>query len=285
MYHSKNLEIHVIDHCNLDCVGCSHESPLMPRRAEDPDRLAEALTALWRHYRTRLVKLLGGEPLLHPRLDNVIHAIRSVTNARIRAVTNGTLLRRRYRQLRHVDEIHISRYPSVSVPADNELREIARELGVPITVQGFNAFRWHRATRHHDRNLTKRIFQTCQLYHCWQCHTVRDAWFYACPPAATWRDTDEGVDLLNSCEDIPSALNRLLSRQEPFAACNSCMGSAGQLFAHRRGWRTGSAGPSVPAIDEAFLAQLEREPDALNSCYEYQRTFHPSGEIELHVPS
>ena len=280
MYRSKNLEIHTVDHCNLDCVGCSHESPLMVSRVEDPDRLAAALQALWKYYEAPLVKLLGGEPLLHPALGDVVQAVRTTTGARVRAVTNGTLLRSRYRHLHGVDEVHISHYPGVEIPLDAELQEMAAELGIPITLQGFDAFRWHRVAEPHSPDLTARIFETCQMYHSWECHTLREGWFYPCPPAATWSSTGEGVDLLDPSEQVPRALDRLLGRGEPLEACASCLGSAGQLFRHRQGWRSSLDTQPGLSVDEDFLDQLERTPDAWNDCYEYRRTFHQSGHIE-----
>jgi organic radical activating enzyme len=285
MHRSKNLEIHVVDHCNLDCVGCSHESPLMPRRVEDPAKLAEALTLLWDHYRAPLVKLLGGEPLLHPRLTQVVQAVQAATRARVRLVTNGTLLTKRYHRLQGVDEVHISHYPHVPLPTDPELQQIASALGASITVQDFDAFRWHRSSRRHSRELTERVFRTCQPYHSWDCHTLRDGWFYPCPPAATWGDTSEGIDLLDTAVDVTEGLDGLLSRREPLGACETCLGSVGRRFTHRRGWRTTSTSPVTPTVDGTFLVQLEQAPGAWNHCYEYRRTIRPSGEIEHHTPT
>lgn len=282
LHRSKNLEIHVADHCNLDCVACSHESPLMVRRLEDPDRLAEALSALWLHYRAPLLKLLGGEPLLHPRIGEVIRAASAATGARIRVVTNGTLLGRRYSLLNGVDEIHVSSYPGVSIPSDHELLQMAANLGAPITVQTFDAFRWHRSPKRDDRRLTERIFRTCQLFHSWQCHTLRGGWFYPCPQAATWGDQVDGVDLLTPGQDVAAALDRLLLRDEALTTCAACLGSVGRLLPHRRGWRSAPETLASSGVDHDFLARLEEKPDAWNHCYEYRRTLHPSGKVESH---
>ncbi len=281
LHRSKNLEIHVVDHCNLDCVACSHESPLMVRRLEDPDRLAEALSTLWAYYRAPLVKLLGGEPLLHPRISEVIRVACAVTGARIRVVTNGTLLGRRYSLLKEVDEIHVSSYPGVTIPSDDDLLQMAADLGAPITVESFDAFRWHRSPKRNDRRLTERIFRTCQLYHSWQCHTLRDGWFYPCPQSATWGSQDDGIDLLAPDQDVAAALNGLLLRDHALTTCAACLGSVGRLLPHRRGWRGSRETQTSSGVDHAFLARLEEIPDAWNQCYEYRRTLHPSGKVEV----
>lgn len=283
MYYSKNLEIHVVDHCNLDCVGCSHESPWMARRFEDPQLLGCALSKLWACYQAPLVKLLGGEPLLHPAINDVISITKVITGSRLRLVTNGTLLMRRYQRLRGIDEIHISSYSNAPIPGDEDIRALAAELDAPITIQEFGHFRWHRSPPRNDPALTGRIFATCQLYHFWQCHTLRDGWLYPCPPAATWRSTRaEGVNLLEPDSNLNEQIENLLSRQASLATCNECLGSVGQRFEHRLGSRTSHGGLPQPTIDTDFLRSLEFDGDAHNDCFQYDRTILPSGHVQIH---
>lgn len=65
-----NFEVSLTEHCNLNCVGCSHFSPLAePAFADfdevsrDSQRMAQLLNG-----KVRYIHLLGGEPLLHPDL-------------------------------------------------------------------------------------------------------------------------------------------------------------------------------------------------------------------------
>ena len=87
-------------------LGVRDESPLMPKRHEDPVLLYRSLKALWQCYRAPLLKLLGGEPLLIPAMEEIIDVAKKSTGARVRLVTNGVLLERRYKRLCGVDEIH-----------------------------------------------------------------------------------------------------------------------------------------------------------------------------------
>jgi len=282
MHESKNLELHIVDHCNLDCVACSHESPFFPKRFEDPDQLAQSLERLWQCYHTPLLKILGGEPLLHPQINEIIRVVKRLTGARVRVVTNGTHLRRVIKQLVGIDELHISVYPSIRIPTDDDLAIFARELNAPITLQAFSSFRWQHSERLHEAPVTQRVFRTCQLFHRWQCHTLRNGWFYPCPPAATWSaDRTEGVNLLSAEVDLPRCLNELLLRREPFASCAECFGSAGLRMAHTRGWRRVNS-DSPAQLDSSFLSALEVDPGAHNDCFAYQRTLYPSGEIVQH---
>lgn len=270
MYHSKNLEVQIVDHCDLSCVGCCHESPLMDRRYEDPDQLADALGSLWRVYRAPVVKLLGGEPLLHPRLQDVTAAVKQLPDVRVRLVTNGRNLKRHYRKAQGVDEIHVSLYPGVDVPSGEELQEIADELDVTITTVQFDTFRWHRTPTRHDDATAQRVFNTCLMFGEWQCQMVRAGRFYACPATGTWGDElSDGVDLLAVDEvDLGQQIDRLLSRVTPFETCKTCLGSVGVPFAHRQGWRASrETSPEAP-IDDSFLLELEANPVAHTGCWE-----------------
>ena len=48
----------------------------MPRRVVSPRQLTDELGLLGRVYHARWVRLVGGEPLLHPQLLEVIEAAR-----------------------------------------------------------------------------------------------------------------------------------------------------------------------------------------------------------------
>jgi hypothetical protein len=88
------IEVHVTEHCNLNCKGCSHFSPLckptyldLNTFNKDCKRLSEITNKL------EIIRLLGGEPLLHPQITalfDIIHTYLPVTQILI--LTNGTEL-------------------------------------------------------------------------------------------------------------------------------------------------------------------------------------------------
>ena len=93
------LDVHVADHCNLRCAGCIHFAPLAEPRFLDLDAYGEDLAALAKipgvEDYIREVSLMGGEPLLHPELAQVIRLTRAhLPNARIALDSNGILLKR-----------------------------------------------------------------------------------------------------------------------------------------------------------------------------------------------
>lgn len=113
------FEVHVTEHCNLNCRQCSHFSPLaeetfldVQEYERDVNRLSELFDG-----EASTILLLGGEPLLHSQLTDVMGVTRKAfPDARIRIITNGILLPkmteefwRKCRELRV--EISPSEYP------------------------------------------------------------------------------------------------------------------------------------------------------------------------------
>lgn len=92
------LDVHVTDHCNLRCRGCIHFAPLAERGfldlneyERDLDRLA-AIEGLGDYLLTLM--LMGGEPLLHPRLPQIVRLTRRyLPQATVALCTNGLLLK------------------------------------------------------------------------------------------------------------------------------------------------------------------------------------------------
>jgi hypothetical protein len=88
------LETHLVDHCNLNCKGCSHFSPLSVESfvkfsifEKDFLRLRELFDNI------KEIRLMGGEPLLHPELLKFLECTRLIfPNSKICLVTNGIIL-------------------------------------------------------------------------------------------------------------------------------------------------------------------------------------------------
>jgi hypothetical protein len=91
----RYLEVHVVDHCNLNCSGCSHFSSLESEESftsfESFQYDMTRLSQLFR--RISKIRLMGGEPLLNPKLFKYIEFTRErFPYSDIRVVTNGLLI-------------------------------------------------------------------------------------------------------------------------------------------------------------------------------------------------
>ena len=89
------LEHHIVDHCNLNCAGCSHFSPLASEWYESLEDFRKDFTELANKTNTQVktIRIMGGEPLLHPQVtDFLITARQLFPTSEIQLVTNGILL-------------------------------------------------------------------------------------------------------------------------------------------------------------------------------------------------
>ncbi|HSS45204.1 MAG TPA: radical SAM protein [Thermoanaerobaculia bacterium] len=84
-------QVVIIRRCNLSCGYCSEYD----KTSEPiPFDLLEARLEKLRRLRTWTVCLTGGEPTLHPRLPDLVHAMRRLGFRRRQLITNGFLLTR-----------------------------------------------------------------------------------------------------------------------------------------------------------------------------------------------
>lgn len=91
-----HVEIHLTEHCNLNCKYCSHLSPIaeesfydVKQYEKDMEALANAMTG----GRLRHLQLLGGEPLLHPDINKILEiSAKYMPTTDIDMLTNGVLL-------------------------------------------------------------------------------------------------------------------------------------------------------------------------------------------------
>lgn len=91
IYKGLTMEIHIVDHCNLNCAGCNHFSPLAKPWYISIDDFTLQLTLLRDNIPTvQELLLLGGEPLLHPQfIELCIIARKIFPDIRIRVLSNG----------------------------------------------------------------------------------------------------------------------------------------------------------------------------------------------------
>jgi organic radical activating enzyme len=245
-------EINVAEHCNLSCRGCSHLSPVAPRALADPAEVRADLTALARHYRVDVVRLLGGEPLLHPDLEAVIAAVReSGIGERVCVVTNGLLLARMEPAFwQAVDRIELSLYPDRSPNASQmaKIRDRAREYAVDLCPTRVDKFRQsYSEIRNDDPGLVARIYSSCKIVHAFRCHTVAHGVLYRCPqsyfiPKILGGGFEGGARVdgitIRDEADFGDQLLEYLNSETPPLSCANCLGSAGRQFDHvqiRRG--------------------------------------------------
>jgi len=88
-------EINIVDHCNITCKGCSHFSPIAEERVSPLETVKSDLRRMSELTARNVdeIHILGGEPLLHPDLAEILVAAREAfPGTVISVITNGLLL-------------------------------------------------------------------------------------------------------------------------------------------------------------------------------------------------
>lgn len=108
------IEFHIVEHCNLNCKGCIHFSPLADKSfitlktyRDDVKKIANITIGC-----VREVHILGGEPLLHPELIKILKITRSYfKTSEIKLISNGILVlsqKESFWQAMKQNNIHLS---------------------------------------------------------------------------------------------------------------------------------------------------------------------------------
>lgn len=239
---TRSLEAHVVDHCNLTCAECCSLSPHLPRWQVEPAHLADDLARAARVLAPGVFKLVGGEPLLHPELVELVHvARRSGIAPRISLTTNGLLLERTPDSLwKAIDAFTISLYPrpALDAGARAEIEARAAQFDVALNWKRQDDFVvMNRLAASTDDDELRSLFADCWIRE--RCHMVRAGRFYTCtrPPHfhAYYRGERDftGDGLALDGDDLRDRLHAYLMRSEPLAACAHCYGGNAALVPHR----------------------------------------------------
>ena len=144
------FEVHLADHCNLNCKSCNHFSPLAEEKymeitdfENDCKRLGE-LTA----GKVRFIRFMGGEPLLHNQITQFLETGRAYfPKAELIVVTNGIFLLEQHESFWkccHDKNVYIqvSNYPVIT--DRDAIKTLAKKHKVTVDfVGGGKKMLWH----------------------------------------------------------------------------------------------------------------------------------------------
>ncbi|WP_084712787.1 radical SAM protein [Alkalidesulfovibrio alkalitolerans] len=113
------IEIHAVDHCNNNCRWCNNHSPFAKERFYEPEEYFHGLDELRRRrINFNVLSIIGGEPFLHPELENFIFQIKSRYCRPIMLTTNIFWLSEidvvcHLDLLKLVDILNVTLYPNI----------------------------------------------------------------------------------------------------------------------------------------------------------------------------
>jgi hypothetical protein len=263
-----HLETNVATACQLRCVSCNHFVPMqVPQARENMATAAQMesdLGHLARVLRADAYGMLGGEPLLHPRLPDLLAVSRaSGISGRVEVWTNGIRVRRMGREFWRAadgrpafERLVVSVYPGTL--DDAELGWIAgrcRDEGVELVVKD------ERAVPNFERLLepaptgpeaTAKKYRAC--FFKGFSRVVDRGVFYRCCTSPfipkLLLGLPEGTDGIPVAGITEEALRTFLAREAPMASCTICAGLDPHDRHHMRWtqvrdaeeWRRASAG-------------------------------------------
>jgi organic radical activating enzyme len=269
---TEAVEVNAVRHCNISCRSCSHGSPSMRPSFADPGQVERDLTALTPWMDVEHVRVLGGEPLLHPQLLELLRAVRrSGLGERRRVLTNGLKLAEQPDEFwAEVEEVHVSVYPNTAQHVGRARPTIARAAersGTTVRFKHFDHFRISFRRPEDHPELTQDIYETCLIGNRWRCLSVDSGSLHRCPqamlapgPAAVAEDSLPIADI-----DSAEAVRAWLLRPEALRSCRTCAGSVGVRRPHRARV-PGDVDVLPESLDLAYLARLRVDSDADNGC-------------------
>jgi organic radical activating enzyme len=269
---TEAVEINVVRHCNITCRYCSHGSPSMPAWFADPGQVERDLTTLSQWMDLEHVRVLGGEPLLHPDLPQLLRGVRrSGLGGQRRLLTNGLRLAEQPDELwAELEEVHVSVYPNTAKHlqrARPAIERAAERTGTTLRFKHFDHFRISFRQPEDHPELTQDIYETCLIGNRWRCLSVDQGRLHRCPQAMLAPDPAAVAEDSLTIADIDSAetVRAWLLRPEALRSCRSCAGSIGVLRPHRA--RVPGDVDILPeSLDLAYLDRLREDADADNGC-------------------
>lgn len=235
-----HLDANITTVCQRKCVSCSHMSPLttvVAREFMEPETLQRDLALIKPVVRFRIIQIIGGEPLLAPKLLDMLRVAReSGVSDDVSIITNADLLPRMkdsfWDALQYLQVyLQISQYPDLPQSTIDLAKSKCELYGIPLGISVFNEFYVAlkpEETDGHD------VFDSCH----WKtdCYSIDNGKFHMCAQSIfiphTLQGLPKGIDGLPLEGLTEDGLKAFLARKEPLNACRRCSGG----FSEKKPW-------------------------------------------------
>lgn len=275
--YTRAIEVNAVRHCNLSCRSCSHSSPISACKEYNSEDVEKDLSKLSQYLHCEFVRLLGGEPLLHSDLLELLKAIKKANiSDKICLVTNGLLLDNITNEmLKYIDKIEISMYPLNKVLL-KKIKDSALKLskqGVKVRILEYSDFR-ESIVQYSTNNqeLKQLVYETCQIAHNWRCITVDNNRVYRCPQSMIYSEKNNNFSDSICISELSSIYDLLtfLENNYYLNSCSCCLGSVGKKINHqqvkRSEWINMLPETLESGIDEEYARTLVKKINFKSDC-------------------
>ena len=145
-----NLLFTITEHCNLNCASCLKFASVSEKEFADLRTIKNDLIRLNEIFSGDIysIGLFGGEPLLHPQIEDIVETVRQILpNAIVSILTNGILLANMpesfWKTIKKNNVcVYISRYP-INLDT-NRIKKKAEAFGAYVKVSEFRKESWQK---------------------------------------------------------------------------------------------------------------------------------------------
>ncbi len=179
------IEVHVADTCNLKCKACTHFANISKENNFIDARILQSrLNRLNKLFTVKRIRLLGGEPLLHPDIINVIKRTRLFLKySNIELVTNGLLLNKMPNEFFEICRIYRIKIVITLYPVLKNKEEIEKILSSFKVKYEFSpmTFTFVASLNPNGNSDKEKTFKNCVHT---SCRILKDDNIYLCPISA-----------------------------------------------------------------------------------------------------
>lgn len=184
--YTKFIQVRIVDHCNLNCKNCGSvcNKNVEPWYIDKDEYKRDLVRLRDLFYHIGRIKLLGGEPLLHPQLDEIIDITREVFgDSEIEIATNGILVNKLQQKIldsmaKNNAIVHISEYETTSKMM-NRIQEVLNENHIRWYSHKCDVF-FKSLTDCADKDAQK-AFELCEVQR--ECMNLKRGRLYRCSKA------------------------------------------------------------------------------------------------------
>lgn len=229
------LQIRIVDHCNLNCKNCGSvcNEKTVPWEIEATELENNLIQLKKKIPFIGTIKLLGGEPLLHTHLDQIIRIVRAVyPNSVIEIATNGLLIDRlNDPQLEMIQKSHAVIYITEYEPTRRKRENIERILmGAGISFRSIPCKNFTKWLTGRDDSDPQKAWENCGAPS--KCRNLRGGILSKCSVVERMRKLTEqfglefnlqkGEDYIDIYEDEYNINKILETFSKPSNICKYC---------------------------------------------------------------